>query len=196
MVSSLFELFLSFLKVGSFSFGGAYSLIPLIETEVVKNHAWLTHDEFLKVLGMVEVFPGAISIKYATYTGYKVAGVPGVIIANVANMFTPVLLISLATFFYSAVEKNKYVFKGFEGIKYAIIGMIIAIMSRYLFTSSGNWKALGFIILGFALTFWFKLHPIIVVVGAALVALLILSKFISRFSGDEPVAAFSRITTG
>jgi len=54
------ELFISFMKVGSFSFGGAYSLIPLIEKEVVTNHQWLSNDEFLKVLGMVEVFPGAI----------------------------------------------------------------------------------------------------------------------------------------
>jgi chromate transporter len=174
MFSSLIDLFLSFLKVGSFSFGGAYSLIPLIETEVVKNHAWLTNDEFLKVLGMVEVFPGAISIKYATYTGYKVAGVAGVIVANIGNMFTPVLLIWLATYFYSLVEKNKFVFRGFEGIKYAIIGMIIAIMSKYLFTNSGNWKALSFIVLGFTLTFWLKLHPIVVVLGAALLALVVL----------------------
>lgn len=174
MFNSLLDLFLSFLKVGSFSFGGAYSLIPLIETEVVKNHSWLTHDEFLKVLGMVEVFPGAISIKYATYTGYKVAGISGVIVANIANMFTPVVLISLATYFYSLVEKNKFVFKGFEGIKYAIIGMIIAIMSKYLFSNSGNWKALSFVIIGFILTFWLKLHPVIVVLGAALLALIIL----------------------
>lgn len=174
MFNEIFQLFFSFLKVGSFSFGGAYSLIPLIETEVVKNHGWLTHDEFLKVLGMVEIFPGAISIKYATYTGYKVGGIPGVIAANIGNMFTPVLIISAATYFYSYVEKNRFVYKGFEGIKYAIIGMIIAIMSRYLFINSGNWKAVVFILLGFGLTFWLKLHPIIIVAGAALLALMIL----------------------
>jgi len=64
MFDLLLKLFLSFLKVGSFSFGGAYSLIPLIERETVKNHNWLTQDEFLKVLGGVEVLPGAISIKF------------------------------------------------------------------------------------------------------------------------------------
>ncbi|MGE5680057.1 MAG: chromate transporter [Bacillota bacterium] len=174
MFNDLLQLFLSFLKVGSFSFGGAYSLIPLIEKEVVSNHSWLTQDEFLKVLGMVEIFPGAISIKYATYTGYKVAGISGVIAANIGNMFTPVLLISMATYFYSLAEKNKFVFKGFEGIKYAIIGMIIAIMAKYLFTNSGSWKALSFIAIGFILTFWLKLHPVLVVLGAALLAMVFL----------------------
>lgn len=75
MVEKLVKLIISFLKVGSFSFGGAYSLIPIIEKEVVTNHQWLTKDEFLKVLGMVAVFPGALLIKFATYTGYKTAGI-------------------------------------------------------------------------------------------------------------------------
>lgn len=174
MFSNLLDLFISFLKVGSFSFGGAYSLIPLIEAEVVKNHAWLTHDEFLKVLGMVEVFPGAISIKYATYTGYKVAGIWGIIVANIGNMFTPVALISVATYFYNAFEKNKFLYKSFEGIKFAVIGMIMAIMVKYLFANSTNWKSIAFIAFGFALTYWFKLHPIIIVVGSAIIAMLVL----------------------
>ncbi|MCU7496256.1 MAG: chromate transporter [Ignavibacteria bacterium] len=174
MINNLFELFVSFFKVGSFSFGGAYSLVPLIEAEVVEKHSWLSHSEFLKVLGMVEVVPGAISVKYATYTGYKVAGVWGVVAANLGNMFMPVALISLAAYFYSQFEKNKYVFKGFEGIKFAVIGMILAIMVRYLFSSFSNWKGVIFIVLGFALTYWLKLHPILIVVGAAIVALLVL----------------------
>ncbi|HEX2865514.1 MAG TPA: chromate transporter [Ignavibacteriales bacterium] len=174
MLNNLLELFISFLKVGSFSFGGAYSLIPLIETEVVQKHQWLSHNEFLKVLGMVEVIPGAISIKYATYTGYKVAGIWGIIAANLGNMFMPVAIISLAAYFYSMFEKNKYVFKSFEGVKFAVIGMIMAIMARYLFSSFSNWKGVLFIAFGFALTYWLKLHPIAVVVGAALAALLVL----------------------
>lgn len=174
MLYNLLELFISFLKVGGFSFGGAYSLIPLIEAEVVQKHAWLSHNEFIKVLGMVEVIPGAISIKYATYTGYKVAGVWGVIAANLGNMFMPVALISLAAYFYSLFEKNKYIFKSFEGVKFAVIGMIMAIMVRYLFSSFTNWKGVLFIVLGFSLTYWLKLHPIVIVVGAALAALLVL----------------------
>lgn len=174
MLSNLFELFISFLKVGGFSFGGAYSLIPLIEAEVVEKHSWLTHNEFIKVLGMVEVIPGAISIKYATYTGYKVAGIWGVVAANLGNMFMPVALISLAAYFYAQFEKNKFVFKSFEGVKFAVIGMIMAIMVRYIFSSFTSWKGVLFIVLGFSLTYWLKLHPILIVVGAAIVALFVL----------------------
>ena len=106
-MSDIIDLFVSFFKVGSFSFGGAFSLIPLIEKEVVQNHTWLTQDEFLKILGVVQIFPGAISIKYATYTGYKVAGVPGAVIANLGNLITPAGIIVVVTFFLTQVENNQ-----------------------------------------------------------------------------------------
>lgn len=174
MIATWLKLFISFFKVGSLSFGGAYSLIPLIETEVVKNHHWLTGDEFLKILGMVEVFPGAISIKYATYTGYKVAGIPGVIMANLGNMVMPAIIIILASYFYNQFSKYANFNRAFEGIKYAVIGMILAIMFQYTMKGSVEIKSFIFIALGFSLIFFFKVHPAIVVLAGGIIALLIL----------------------
>lgn len=173
MIENLINLFLAFLKVGSFSFGGAYSLIPLIEKEVVANHHWLTKDEFLKVLGMVEVFPGAISIKFATYTGYKSAGIIGAITANLGNLLTPALLILLTTYFYALYEKHEFVNKAFNGVKYAVIGMIIAIMYQYAIKNGGHWQEYVLILIGAALIIFFKLHPAYVVMIAAIIGILI-----------------------
>lgn len=174
MLQNLIELFLSFLKVGSFSFGGAYSLIPLIEREIVKNNSWLNHDEFIRVLGMVEIFPGAISIKFATYTGYKVAGVFGAIAANLGNIIAPAALIMIAFYFYSYFEKNVMVQKAFTGVKFAIIGMIAAIMYQYAVKNSLDFKSLAFLLLGAALIYFFNLHPAYVVIISAAAALIIL----------------------
>jgi chromate transporter len=173
MIENLFNLFLAFLKVGSFSFGGAYSLIPLIETEVVKNHQWLSHDEFLKVLGMVEIFPGAISIKFATFTGYKTAGILGAIAANLGNLLTPAILILLSTYFYSLYEKHELVNKAFNGIKYAVIGMIAAIMYQYTVKNGSSWQAFVLLVVGAALILVFKLHPAYVVIIAAVIGMVI-----------------------
>ena len=170
----LFELLLSFIKVGSFSFGGAYSLIPLIEREVVQNHSWLTQDEFLKVLGMVEVFPGAISIKFATYTGYKVAGIPGALVANLGNFIMPATIIMIAAYFYTQYEKNEIVTKIFTGVKFAIVGMIVAIMYQYAVKNFADAKSLIFILIGAALIILFKLHPAFVVIIAGILAVIIL----------------------
>ena len=174
MIENLVNLFVSFFKVGSLSFGGAYSLIPVIETEVVKNHHWLTGDEFLKILGMVEVFPGAISIKYATYTGYKVAGIPGVLVANLGNMIMPALIIVIASYLYAKFSKYANFNKAFEGIKFAIIGMIMAIMFQYTMKGSVEIKSFLFIAVGFAMIFFFKLNPAFVVLAGAVLALIIL----------------------
>ena len=168
------ELLISFFKVGSFSFGGAYSLIPLIEREVVQNHNWLTQDEFLRVLGMVEVFPGAISIKFATYTGFKVAGVPGAIIANIGNFIMPATIIMVATYFYTQFEKNEYVTKIFTGIKFAIVGMIAAIMYQYAVKNFVELQSLLFLIIGALLILIFNLHPAYVVIIAGVLAIFIL----------------------
>lgn len=174
MFEILLKLFLSFLKVGSFSFGGAYSLIPLIEKEVVTNHNWLTHDEFLKVLGMVEVFPGAISIKFATYTGFKIGGVFGAIIANIGNMIMPAGIIMLAAYFSVHLEKNIQFQKAVTGIKFAVVGMIAAIMYQYAVKNYVEWKSMIFLLLGAALIIAFKLHPAYVVIIAGIIALFIL----------------------
>jgi chromate transporter len=173
-MENLWSLFVSFLKVGSFSFGGVYTLIPLIEREVVTNHGWLTPQEFLKVLGMVQVFPGAISIKFATFTGYKVAGIPGALVANLGNMTVPVAAISIGAYFYSVYENNEYVKKAFTGIKFAVIGMIAVIMFRYATINGISYKEFGFILLGAALIFFFKLDPVFVILIAALFGIFIL----------------------
>ena len=170
----LFELLLSFIKVGSFSFGGAYSLIPLIEREIVQNHSWLTQDEFLKVLGMVEVFPGAISIKFATYTGYKVAGIPGALAANLGNFIMPATIIMIAAYFYTQYEKNEIVTKIFTGVKFAIVGMIAAIMYQYAVKNFVDAKSLIFLLIGAALILLFNLHPAFVVIIAGILAIIIL----------------------
>lgn len=174
MLHNVFELFLSFLKVGSFSFGGAYSLIPLIEREVVENNSWLNHEEFIRVLGMVEVFPGAISIKFATYTGYKVAGVFGVLAANLGNVIAPATLILAAIFFSSHFEKNAMVQKAFTGVKFSIIGMIAAIMYKYAVKNSLDLTSVAFLLLGVVLIILFNLHPAYVVLISAAAALIVL----------------------
>ena len=174
MITTLLKLLLSFFKVGAFSFGGAYSLIPLIEKEAVEINHWLTNDEFLKILGMVDVFPGAISIKYATYVGYKAAGIPGVIMANLGNLLVPVTLMILAFIFYSKFEKNIYVEKAFQGVKFAVVGMVVGIMIQYFFKSDFQWISLIFVALGLILILVFKLHPAFVVIIEAVLALIIL----------------------
>lgn len=105
MISKLMDLFEAFFKVGLLSFGGGYTFIPLIEHQSVEVYKWITHDEFMKIFGASETIPGAISIKFATYIGYKVAGLLGVAAAICGSFIIPVLGIIIIFNLLKIIEK-------------------------------------------------------------------------------------------
>lgn len=163
------KLFLSFFRTGLLAIGGAYSFLPLIEKEVVERYHWLSKAEFLDVLGMVKIFPGAISIKYATYTGYKVAGLPGAIIANLGNLLAPMLLVLFASVLYTRYKNLPTIQSAFKTIQLAIFSMLIAVAFQLVdINQLIQLKSLIIIIICFILFFYTKIHPglIILAIGA------------------------------
>lgn len=163
------NLFLAFLRVGLFAIGGAYSFLPLIEREVVQRYNWLTREEFLDVQGITQVFPGAISIKYATYTGYKMAGFPGALLANLGNILAPLLLVIFASAFY-AKYKNAPVFKGaFEAIRYCVFAMIIAVAFQAVdMRNLMQFRSILIIVLSFGIFTFTKVNPAIIIILVAI----------------------------
>jgi chromate transporter len=163
----LLKLFVVFLKIGLFAFGGAYSFLPLLEKEIVQNHQWLDKSEFLEAVGMVRIFPGAISIKFATYTGYKVAGVPGAIVANVANFLPPVFFMILVSLIYSKYKDISFIRAGLQMVQYVVFAMIIAIAIQLVDKSHiFQLKYLFVIAASFVLFFYTKTHPVFIILGA------------------------------
>jgi chromate transporter len=163
----LLKLFFTFFKIGLFAIGGAYSFLPLVERETVQYHHWLDKAEFLDVVGIVAVFPGAISIKFATYTGYKVAGIPGAAVANLGNLLPPVLLILLATYVYSKYRDLPAVKGAFTMVQYAVFAMIIAVAIQLVdVTRILQLKYLIVIAMSLALFVITKVHPAFIIVGA------------------------------
>lgn len=164
----LARLFISFLKIGLFAVGGAYSFLPLLEKEIVEKYNWLTKKEFLDILGVVNVLPGAISIKYATYTGYKIGGIPGAVIANIGNMLAPALLILLAASFYIRYRENPSVEGAFKMVELVIFAMIIAVAFQTV--DAGQllkFRNMVVVIVSLGLFLYTKIHPaLIIVLGA------------------------------
>ncbi len=165
----LLQLFAVFFKVGLFAIGGAYSFLPLMQKEMVENHGWLSRSEFMEVTGMVEIFPGAISIKFATYTGYKLAGIPGAAVANIANLLPPVLFMIAATLVYSRYGGAPAVRSAMQMVRWAVFAMIIAVALKLIDTSHPlEWKYVPVIAVSFLLLTLTKVHPALVIVAAAL----------------------------
>jgi len=166
----LIKLFLAFFRIGLFAIGGAYSFLPLIEKEIVERYHWLTKEEFLDISGIVQIFPGAISIKYATYTGYKIAGIPGAILANLGNTLAPALLIAFASIFYMKYKASPVIKSVFDAIRIAIFAMIIAVAFQTIDVNNLlTIKNILIIIIAFALFIYSKFHPAIIILLAGIV---------------------------
>ena len=122
----LLELFISFFKIGAFSFGGGYAMLPLIEEEVIQVHAWITTTEFIDVLAIAEMTPGPIAVNSATFLGYKVAGVLGSAVATFGVILPSFLVMSLIFHFVFKFKNSPYVDWVFKGIRPVVLGLIAA----------------------------------------------------------------------
>jgi len=121
----LFELFIGFLKVGCFAFGGAYGAIPLIR-DVVLFYGWLNDEMLTYMIAVSESTPGPIMVNLATYVGSSQAGILGSLVATLAVVLPSFIIILLVTALLKAVLKNPYVQAVLRGLKPCMIGIIMA----------------------------------------------------------------------
>ena len=119
----LLTLFLEFLKIGLFTFGGGYAMIPLIKEAVLK-HGWLTEEQFLNMIGVSEVTPGPIAINMATYVGSTQAGILGAVLCTIGVVLPAFVIMLLISILLKKYMKNKYVQSALSGIKFVAVALI------------------------------------------------------------------------
>ena len=166
---TLFKLFISFLKIGAFSFGGGYAMLPLIKKEIIVVRGWLSVKEFIDILAVVEMTPGPIAINSATFLGYRVAGVLGSIVATMGVILPSFIIILIIAHFLEKFKESEYVDWGFKGIRPVVLGLIIAASLTVTKDAFIDFKSVGIGVALFYLISFKKLHPIfaIVLVGIA-----------------------------
>ena len=122
----LFDIFITFFKIGSVTFGGGYAMIPLIEREVISNKGWIKNDEeIIDVFAVSESIPGAIAINSSTFVGYKIAGRSGAIAAMMGVVLPSFIIITLIATFFSKFQDNEIVKAAFMGIRSAVVALIL-----------------------------------------------------------------------
>ena len=143
--------------------------MPLTEKEVVERYHWLSKPEFLDISGFVKIFPGAISVKYATYVGYKMGGYLGVAIANFANLLAPACFVMMATVLYTQFKATPHVKGAFKVIQLVIFAMIIAVAFQTISLAQlRSWAALLVVVTAFCLFMFTKIEPAVIIVLAGL----------------------------
>ena len=120
----LLDLFLTFAKIGLFTFGGGYAMIAMIENNCVEQKKWITHDEMMNITVIAESTPGPIAINCATFTGYKKAGLAGALIATLGMITPSFMIIYLISMFLDNFLELTIIANAFKGIKIAV-GLLI-----------------------------------------------------------------------
>lgn len=161
------QLFWSFFKIGLFTFGGGYAMIPLIEHEAVHRRKWIPEAEFLDLLTLAQSVPGPIAVNTAVFVGYKSRGTGGAL-ASLAGVVLPSFAVLLAVaIFFVDVRENPVVDAAFRGMRPAVVALIVAPIFRLVRGIGWGWIVVAAGVA--ALIFWGGVSPVLLLAaGAAL----------------------------
>ena len=120
------KLFYVFFKVGLFSFGGGYAILPLMQHEVVDVNKWISFKDFVDIVAISQITPGPISINLATHVGYRIGGVVGSTIATTSVVLPSIIIVSLIVIFLKRFSKLPVVQRIFKSLRVTIVGLILA----------------------------------------------------------------------
>lgn len=169
----LARIFFAFFKIGSFAVGGAYSFLPLIDVEIVRKYGWLTKKEFLDICGLHTVIPGPIAVKFATYIGYKVCGIPGAIVANIGIILPAALMVTGITMLYLKYKDLERVKSALVIVRLAVFSMIIVVAFQVIGVKNLFSLKNGIIVIFFLLLFLSgRVHPALIIISAGLLGAL------------------------
>ena len=165
------ELFLTFLKIGAFTFGGGYAMLPLIQSEV-EGHGWLTQAEVVDFIAVSESTPGPLAINMATFVGIRTGGIFGAVCATLGVVLPSFLIISVISFVLKAFQESRAVQYAFMGIRAGVLALILkAVYTMFMATKK---HAVSYVIMAAALvlTAFLKIDAVFVIIGCAIFGLI------------------------
>lgn len=173
MMKTLFKMFLTFARIGGFTFGGGYAMLPMLQREVVEKYKWATNDELLDYYAIGQCTPGVIAVNTATFIGYKLKGIPGAIFATLGVVTPSMIIIGLIAAFISNFRDLEVVQWAFSGVRAAVVALILSAVIKIGKKSIVDiFTALIFVVVA-VLSFVTDLSPVIFVVTAAVCGLII-----------------------
>ena len=180
----ILTLFLTFFKIGAFTFGGGYAMIPLIQKEIVEKHGWMTDEDILDIFAIAESTPGPIAINSATFVGWRVAGFWGSALATTGVVLPSFVIILLISFLLTGFADIPAVQYAFFGIRAGVLALLIkALWTMY----KKNQKSLigyGIMAAAFIITAFFEVPVLAVIVGCGVVG-LVSSLLLARKEGKK-----------
>ena len=160
------QLFVSFWKIGAFTIGGGYVMIPLMEREIVESRGWLSREEFMDYLSLSQAMPGVFAVNMATCVGRRLGGWRGVVAAVTGNILMPIVLILLLAVFFRFFRDNVVVERIFMGLRPAVVALIAAPVFRLAKSAGVGWSNCWIPVVSALLIWLLGVSPVWVILAA------------------------------
>jgi len=175
-MKKILNMFFTFFKIGSFTFGGGYAMIPLIETEVVTKKKWISKDDFLDIVVISQTFPGALVVNTSIFIGYRIGGLLGAIIGLLGVILPSFFIILCIAVFFIKFRDYYYVDLIFKGISAAVPMLILIAVVSLSKSLKINYVNLIIILVTIASITFFNVHPVLVILLSGLYGVIFLGK--------------------
>ena len=177
------KLFTTFFKIGAFTFGGGYAMIPLIQHEVAEKNKWITDEDILEIVAIAESTPGPIAINSATFVGYRVCGVLGSTAATLGVVLPSFVIILVISFVLTAFQSLRAVQYAFMGIRAGVLALVIKALISMFKKCPKGWVSYIVMALAVAVGALTDINVFLIIIVSALFGLVTYS--VLRRRGDK-----------
>ena len=162
------QLFIIFSKIGLFTLGGGYAMLPLIESEITDKRNWISKRDFLDLTALSQAAPGIFAVNMAIFVGYKLCGLRGAICAALGTVMPSFVIILLVALFFHHYRENQIIERIFKGIRPVVIALIAVPVFRLGKSAGITWKTVWFPIVCALLVWLGHISPVYIVLMAGL----------------------------
>lgn len=172
----LLKMFLIFFKIGAFTFGGGYAMIPIIKEEIVDKQGWIEEEEFIDALAVVQGSPGPVAVNTSIYIGYRLQGFKGALVSVLGTVLPSFLIILMIATVFSQFRGNPIVEKVFKGIRPTVVALIVSAVYKLVQSAGRNAKTIVLGLLTVVLIVFFDISPIYIILAGG-IGHILLKKF-------------------
>lgn len=181
----LWQLFITFFKIGAFTFGGGYAMIPLMQCEVCENKCWVNEDEIVDILVLAQSVPGAVAVNASTLIGHRIAGFKGALAATLGVVLPSFIIILALSGFLLKYGDSHLLEKAFYGIRAVVVALILAAVFKLRRSCICDYRTLALALISFITLLVFAMHPITAIIAGGIAGVTLYFLFIIRSDEEE-----------
>ena len=181
---SLWQIFTVFAKIGAFTIGGGYAMIPIIQAEMSKR-GWISDDELPDIVALSQSAPGVMAVNISIFAGHKLRGIKGSIVATLGSILPSFVIILAVAMFFTAFKDNPWVVKAFSGIRPVVVSLIAVPMVRMARKSCKTWWMWLLALASLVLVAFLNVSPIYIIICVLVVGYTVTSVILRRPKAEE-----------